>query len=186
METNNFNKSEINLNELVGKLKKEDNRNLRITKGFQIMMWIFAPLYLALFLLDPHHNAQPAQRWAGVAYATAFTVFALYFRKYYKIYSKVDYSLPTAEMLQQVVNRYQLWRWDLLIIIVPVVLVNVGQILSGYGEDGMYENTSEILTGMLIYYGMIAVSFCVGVFMWSKRQKPLRDNAILLLKELGE
>jgi len=87
-------------------LKKEDTRNLRLTRRFQWIMWAFVLLYGTFFLIIPAKDIILTQRLGGLSDALAFAVFALVFRKLYLDYRSVDYGVSTVEMLKQTIIRY--------------------------------------------------------------------------------
>lgn len=68
------------MEQILNKLKKEDSRNLKLSKGMQIMYWIFAPLYFALFILNPDKELTTMDRLSGGFFVMAFIFFALVFR----------------------------------------------------------------------------------------------------------
>ena len=98
---------DTNLSKLTGKLKKEDRQYATIVKAVQIFYWIYIPVFIVRtirYYTDSHNINNII---SGVALILGFLVIALSFRKYYKDYRHVDYSLPTLEMLKKAASRYQ-------------------------------------------------------------------------------
>lgn len=174
----------LELEPLTSKLRSEDNRNMKITRNFQWIMWILAPLYLGFFLINPDGEMKLADRLMGLFDGLAFLIFAIYFRKYYKEYKTVDYALPTLEMLKKAAHRYKLFHKFTLVVLIPVILVGAGTTSSLYNN---FPNVSPLKSILLIsgsYIALMAVSASIGVLIWYKRQKPLRDKALELINEL--
>ena len=48
--TTTINTPNLDLNQLIEGLRREDDRNMHLTNRFKWLMWIFAPLYFCFFL----------------------------------------------------------------------------------------------------------------------------------------
>jgi hypothetical protein len=113
----------------------------------------------------------------------AFLSFALIFRVYTKEYKSVDYGLPTTVMLKKAIERYRLFHPKKLFVLIPVALVDAGLIFFSLNHDSSDDSIS-ILTSQILYWGGMLLGAGVGVWIWHRRQKPLRDAAIELLREI--
>lgn len=191
MRTNNRLKSsehpietikDINMDSLISRVKDEDAKNLRITKSFQWVYIILIVLYTGLLIFDPYIKS--IDRIIGALYIASFIAFILIFRKGYKEYKNINYSLPLIEMLRETANRYRLRVNKLLILLIPILLMDVGVTLRFYNDLLPLSPVSRVLVVQAIYIPVFTLSALIGVLIWRKKQKPLRDRALELLKDL--
>lgn len=185
METNNNDKNNhlLDINGLIPGLQKEDRRNVRVMRNFQWLMWILIPIYFGLLVVNPDKDLTWSYRAGGACYVLAFLAFALIFRVYIKEYKTVDYGLPTTVMLKKAIERYRLFHPKKLFVLIPVALVDAGLIFFSLNHDNADDSIS-ILTSQIFYWGGMLLGASVGVWIWHRRQKPLRDAAIELLREI--
>ena len=186
MKTNNLNQQVLELSGLIAGLKDEDTRNSKLTKRFQVIMLVFAPLYLTLFVVNIFSDLPWQQNLGMFFFAFSFLIFALIFRKFNREYSSVDYGIPTVEMLSEAVKRYQFWQRKTKFSILPVVLVDLGLCFSSYNHLLTFgvDPLTRILIIQAIYIPVMSISITIGYFIWRYRQKPIRDSAMALLKEI--
>lgn len=118
--------------------------------------------------------------YSGIFLILSFIIFALTFRKYYKEYKHVDYSLPTLEMLKKAVYRYQPFQKSAMWMFAGLVLMDIG-----LTYDWLDENTSLLHT-QIIFVGGIVLGFIIGLIIWYFKYKPLRDGARKLIREIEE
>jgi len=167
------------------KLKKEDEYQLRISKSF---LWIylgFIGLYFIMMIAELIFSEQELSSiLSQIFFILSFVAFVLIFRYNLKIFKKIDYSLPLAEMLTAVAKRYQLRSSYFLIIFIPIVLMDVGLTLSFYEDLVSMSPLNRILIVQAFYIPIMAISTIIGLLIWRHKQKPLRDKALELLKEL--
>jgi magnesium-transporting ATPase (P-type) len=173
---------DINLTELVGGLEKEDQRNLKLTRNMKRLFWVMIPIYFLLFVANPFEEFTWHHRVGGACYVLAFSIFAWFFHSYHKDYKNVDYSLPTMEMLKKAAYRYKIFHFRTAIMIFPLILIDLGMFL--IGSDIGFMKTENLLYGQLMFWGIMAISFSIGVMIWYKRQRPLRNQALELIREL--
>ena len=183
MEYNQLNSS-ADLESLIGNLRKEDTRNTTMMNNMQKLMWGVAILYVLLSVMKFIQNSFWYEKAGAVLILLAFIVFALLFRNYYKAYKSIDYGLPTIEMLSKAVNRYQLFQWRGLSMLVPLVLEDIGLIMMMYDIFDSPDPLFRILMFQSGFLFLLAVGSLSGYLIWRKRQKPLRDHALELLKEI--
>jgi len=171
-------------NSLIQRLQKEDSRNLKTFKNFQWIFLVFIFIYGFIFIVNPFIDRGWLDRLTGVCYILGFLIFGLIFRKYYHEYKSIDYSLPVAEMLMKAADRYELKLKKIWIVIIPVLLIDAGITISIFKGFTAFTSWERIGLVQLFYLPTMCISFLIGIAIWYKRQKPLRDEALKLLKEL--
>lgn len=174
----------VNLNKLIGGLQKEDKRYGRIAFVFQWVMIVYALVYFIGLVLWPSDSHTLYDRIGGICYALGFLSFSFIFKLLYREYNEVDYGLPTAEMLRQAANRYKLFHRKSKYVILPILLVDAGMVLITLDETNLVNIQYEIIKAQLILLGSVVLGLVIGILIWRYRQKPLRDAARILLKEL--
>ena len=179
----NSNGNSITMDSLMNKVKDEDAKNLRISKSFQWIYILFAVLYTVMLFI-PDSNITSNRKISGVFYLSSMLGFGLIFRHYYKEYKSIDYTLPVIEMLKSVANRYRLQTVKILVLLIPVLLMDAGITLSFYDDLFPMNPLYRVLIVQAIYIPAMTISMLIGVWIWSKKQKPLRDNALELIREL--
>ncbi len=182
--SNKHNGNLINLESLINSVKAEDEKNIRINRSFQwvyiIMVVVFAVL---IFFHDP--DVTPIRQISGIFFLASMIAFALIFRKSYKENKSIDYSLPVIDMLRNVANRYSLkLKKNFHLISIPIILMDIGLTLSHYNDLLPMSPLNRILIVQAFYIPAMTISALIGVWVWSKKQKPLRDRALELIKEL--
>lgn len=172
----------VDMDSLINKVKVEDAKNLRITKSFQWVYIVLIVIYTGLLIFDPYIKS--IDRIIGAFYIASFIAFILIFRKGYKEYKSIDYTLPVIEMLRETANRYRLRVGKLLSLIIPILLMDVGVTLRFYNDLLPMSPLNRVLIVQAIYIPVFAVSALIGILIWRKKQKPLRDRALELIEEL--
>jgi hypothetical protein len=172
------------MDQFIGSLQKEDIRYSKLTRNFQWIMWILVPLYAAFFLLNPDKGIAMTERFGGFCYVLSFAIFALIFRKFNSEFTAVDYGVPVVEMLTLAAKRYNMFQRKLLLIIAPVLLIDAGMVLILVNRFGAKSITELIIWVQFILLSSILIGGLIGYFIWRKRQKPLRDAALAMLKEI--
>ena len=183
---NESNTTQPHLNDLIHQLRKEDERNKKSTNRFKIFYFVFGAVYALVFIF--HYVFDEDNTWtdslSGLFYVLAWVTFALLFRKANKEYSQIDYSLPTIEMLRKAAQRYKLFQPRLIIALAAVLLINIASSLNKVVIPMTQDAISDIIQFQIIFAIAISVSFIIGLVVWHKRQKPIRKNALTLIKEL--
>lgn len=191
MKTNDMNnnldhtiESLPNMELFTSKLKKEDEYNLKISKTFFSIYIGFIGFYFIIIIINLFFDRGLIQVLSQILYILSFVAFVLIFRDNLKIFKKIDYSLPLAEMLNAVVKRYHLKLGYLLILLIPIVLMDGGLTLSFYEDLEPLSPLNRVLIVQAFYIPVMAISALIGILIWRHKQKPLRDKALELLKEL--
>lgn len=178
MKTINQNKKEVSIDQLLVKLKNEDSNYSKISIAVTIMYWIFIPLFGIKTFLEYQESVDITEVIKGICFILGFLILAIFFRRYYKKYKYVDYSLPTIQMLRQAVCRYKLFQKESIWILLALIVIDVGLTL-----DWMKNGTS-ILETQTFFLGAILFGFIIGLILWYVKYKPIRDEALKMIKEI--
>ena len=171
---------DTNLEKLTGKLKKEDTNYATIIKVIQVFYWVFIPVFALLTVLEYSETHSINAIISGSFFLLAFLIIALTFRKYYKEYNYVDYSLPTLELLKKAVYRYQPFQMRGLWVVLGLAFMDVGLTLD------WLDNNTTVLQTQLFFMGAILFGAVIGLILWYFKYKPLRDEALKLIREIEE
>ena len=182
----NYNNQELDMEQLVKGLKREDTRYLALTNSAKWIMWVLAPLYFLIFLAGVIVDRPEIDKIGFLFFSLSFLSFALLFNSLSKEYKSVDYGVSTVEMLRKAAGRYALWQPKTYLTIIPMLFSALG--FSFTAQRGFPFAGLEMR--ILVAFGSILLILCcgalVGYFIWRKHQKPLRDKALTILKEMGE
>lgn len=181
-EPNNF----IDMEALLMNLKNEDSRLIKMMRNFKWIYIVMIIFYTLLMIVNPDPDLEIHHRISGLCYVLSFVFFMLIFRKYHKEYSQIDYSLPSSEMLTKAADRYKMKYKNFIILVPPLLLMDIGLTISFCYQLTSYELTNRIFIIQAIYIPVIVISGFIGYLFWRKRQKPLRDGALQMLKDLNE
>ena len=181
-ELNNF----IDMDTLLANLRNEDKRTLRTMKNMRWLYIVMIAIYTLLMVVNPDPELQLHHRISGLCYVLSFAIFVLIFKKYYKEFSSIDYSLSSSEMFAKAAERYKLNLKRYLLVIPPLLLIDAGLTISEYYRWTSIDPLIRILITQAVYLGVILIACFIGYLIWRKRQKPLREGALQMLKELNE
>lgn len=184
METNQNNKTNFDLDQLVKGLEKEDSRNLKMTNNFIILMWVLAPLYFFLAIFGWIIDNPSIDQLGFIFFSLGFLAFGFLFKSLQMDYKSVDYGISTLEMLRNAAKRYKLWQPKTWLTIIPVALIGVGASLTIQKGIPNTDLTMRLLIVFTVYILVMIVAFFIGYLIWRSRQKPLRDKALQLLTEI--
>lgn len=174
MNLDKNNAAKINLEELVSKLKAEDTRYSRLTRGLLISYLILIPIYSITILVDVLQTGDLTGLAESICFVISFVIFALVMRNLYKEYKNVNYSLSIIKMLKEAAKRYQPFRFKTLWAILAVLFM----------VTGIFLNPSISVVSRFIVIGLFIVAIIVGLTIWFIKYKPLRDKALILINEL--
>ena len=184
METNITNQPSVNLDKLIGNLKKEDAHFLKFSLSIQWLMWTVAVLYLAMIIFIFDFTGPLYKPAGGLMVMLAFVIFAVYFRNRRRAFKMIDYGLPTTEVLAKAVKRYQAFQWQVLFSLIPLTLEDIGLCFFSLDFSGHSDTLAHFIKLQVIFFVSLAIGFLIGYIVWWKRKKPLRDRALALLKEI--
>ena len=174
------NNSFSGIDQLTGKLKQEDQKYSRLSKGFQIVYWVFAFFYLMMLILHFTVDVVPfSDKISGGFFFIAMVIFALFFRNYYQEYKNVDYSLPTLIMLKKAAYRYQPFQLKTVWIFLAIIFLNAGL---SFGTV----NRADLIGVQVVFWALMGLAIGIGLVRWYYKYKPLRDAALRMIKEIEE
>ena len=183
MKKTQHNNKEIDLEQLVKELEREDTRYLALTSSFKWIMWVLAPVYFVIFLIGIIVDRPEIDKIGFLFFSLGFLSFALLFNSLHKEYKAVDYGVSTMEMLRNAAGRYALWQTKTYLTIIPVLLCAFGFSFSAQRGFPFEDQSMRILVAFGSILLILSCSALVGYFIWRKRQKPLRDKALAILEE---
>lgn len=173
---------DIHLNQI----KEEDLRNYRMTRNFKWFLYVMIIFYALLMVVNPDPELKWNQRISGLCYVMAFALLAELFRRYNKDFREIDYSVTVAEMFEKAARRYQFGMRRMLQVIPSVLLIDAGLSISGYSQLMSFDFLTRVLIVQAFYIPVMLLAGITGYLVWKIRQKPLRDKALEILKELKE
>ncbi|WP_075591072.1 hypothetical protein [Labilibacter marinus] len=176
MTTNNINETP-NLAQLLERLRLEDYKYGQMSKRFSSAYWVIIPLYLASIIAHVI-DGDISGIYSGVCFLSGMLIFALSFRKYYKEFSYVDYSLATLSMLKKAAKRYSPFQKLTWWVLLGALFIDAGLVLN---STIIFK---DILQTQLLFLGALTVSIGIGLLIWKNRYKPLRDDVLKLIKEI--
>lgn len=184
MKTNITNQPSVNLDKLIGNLKKEDAIFLKFSLSIQWLMWPAALLYLVMVIFIFDFSEPWYKPAGGLMVMLALVIFAVYFRNRYRAFEMIDYGLPTTEVLAKAVKRYQAFKWSDLLLLIPLILEDIGLCFFSIDISSHSDPFAHFIKWQVIFFVIIAIGGLIGYIVWWIRQKPLRDRALALLKEI--
>lgn len=184
MKTNLVIKTDVDLDQLIDELKKEDSRNLKRTHNFRKLMWILSPLYLLIFIVGIFFDQESNSSLGLLFSALGFLFFAFFFKNLAGVYRSVDYGAQTVEMLKKAAERYALWQIKTYYLLIPILLFCIAFGFSTESFVPLPDPNLRFAIAFIFLLMIMAVSFFIGYLIWTKRYKPLRDNALTLLEEI--
>jgi len=179
-KTNNL----IDMDSLINNLKAEDTKNLSMSKMLKSVYIVLIIVYTAMMLIKQDFNL--LRIISDLSFIVSFIMFAAIFIYYEKEYKQIDYSLPMFQMLKKAADRYKLSIYRILIAFIPVIIMDIGLTLGFYDEPFGGNSFNRVIIVQAIYLPVMLLSGYIGFKVWKKKQKPLRDEALKLLKELDE
>ncbi|WP_372643779.1 hypothetical protein [Ancylomarina sp.] len=169
--------NDINLDQLVGKLQKEDKTYGKLFKLLKIIYWIYIPIYILLAIGIFLITKEIDDLFAGFCFIISFIIFALILGNYQKDFKNADYALPTLLMLKNAANRYKPFQLKGLWVILAIIFMDAGFSINSFAKN-------HIITIQIIFLGIMLISILVGIIIWFIKHKPLRDNALRLVAEI--
>lgn len=181
-ENDNFN----NINSLVIRLRKEDDRLGKMMRNMKWLYIVMIIIYTGLMVINPDPDLKLHDRISGFCYISAFIIFAVLFKKKVRDFSKVDYSLSSADMLDRAAHRYRFSFSQFFFVLPSILLIDVGFSISVFHRLTSFSALNRILVLQAFYIPLILISGFIGYLIWRRKHKPLYENARELLKELRE
>jgi uncharacterized membrane protein YesL len=183
-QTNSIDEKEnmINMDTFISKLKDEDTLYRRLS-GF--LRWLYIGLILVytlktIFLSRTNLNVLISD----ICFIIAAIFFIIILSYYIRVYKKVDYSAPLYQMLKNAAERYRFSVPLIVLICIPLVIMDIGLSFDFMNEPFGSSPLMRILIVQAFYVPLMTGSLYLGFWIWKKKQKPLRDNALKMLKDL--
>jgi len=165
------------LGRLVSKLKKEDANYSRILKSVQVVYWLLIPVMIVLTIRDFMDTKNTAMLISGVCFVLGLFIIVIGFRKLYKEYKWVDYSLPVVQMLKKAIKRYTPFQKGTSGVYIGVLLIDVGLTLERMDRESIWET-------QVFFLGAVGIGAVIGLIWWYFQYKPLQDESKRLLREI--
>lgn len=163
--------------EFTKRLKREDDNYANLSKGLQMIYWILLFVYSILVIRHIVDNSSLEEILGSVCFMIGMLIFALFFGNYYREYKYVDYSQPTLVMLKKAAYRYKPFQLKTIWALLGILFIDAGLTLNHSFGD------SVVIT-QFIFLGAIGMALIVGLLIWIFRYKPLRDEALFLIREI--
>ncbi len=177
MNSNNQITSGSDISRLVERLKTQDSNYATLSRAIQVVYWIFIPVYMVMGIRHYLDSGDLRHLISSAFMVLAFLIFALFFGKYYREYKYVDYSQPTLVMLKKAAFRYKPFQLRVTWVGLALVLMDIGLTIS--------QNGIGLMIGIqFMFWGAIFVALLVGLLIWYIKYKPLRDDALRLIREI--
>ncbi len=167
----------INLDQLVGKLHKEDNNYASLCKILKLVYWILIPIYTIMGAIYYISTKDINDLLAGFLFVGSLLIFALILGNFQKEFNTVDYSLPTLRMLKNAANRYRPIRAKSLWAFVAFFMMGGGFYFSTLFNEYTVRFKSY-------FFILFFASIITSTIIWFFKYKPLRDNALRLITEI--
>jgi hypothetical protein len=172
------------MDRFVSNLHNEDKMNLKLSWIIQILVWAVVLLYSIKFLFFPKEGIIITERFGGFLILLSFVSFSLILCNLNKKYKSIDYGVSVVEMLTQATKRYKLIATEELQSIVPLLLMDLGVTMMLYNPESSISNIQYLLMSQSLFILCTGIVLGIAVLIWRKRQKPLRDAALAMLKEI--
>ena len=176
---NPYKTDKINLADVKEKIRLEDYRYGNLAGRSQILYWVFVCMYSIYTIIHIFDGSEISEVISSSCYLLGMLIFALSFKNYSKEYHQVDYSLSTLVVLKKAADRYKPFRKKTWWLVLAVCLIDAGISLTVESIDSLILAQSTVIGGTL-------VGITVGLVIWYKRYKPLRDEALLLIRQIEE
>jgi hypothetical protein len=167
----------ISLDQLVGKLQKEDSRYAKLCGALQFVYWIFIPFYTVMAIRHYIDSGDINDLIGGLFYVIGFAIIAVFLGNYHKEYKYVDYSLPTLKMLKDTAYRYQPLQLKSIWILIAILFIDAGLCIESKLDK-------SFIIEQVIILGIVLISTSIGLIVWYFKYKPIRDNALRLIAEI--
>jgi len=166
----------IDLNGLIHRIKNTDERYAGLSKSLQIVYCVLIPIYVVFIIRDIVTNSPLADIAGSFCFLLGMIIFAFLFYSYSKEYRSIDYAQPTLVMLKKAARRYQPIHPKLWIAFLSVACISAGL--------SLHAPFAELFWTQVIFWSMMLVAVMAGLLWWKIRYKPLRDEALGMIREM--
>lgn len=178
----------LDVDELIGRMQKEDSRNKRMMKSVFLIYLFCGIFYSGLFIVNPDPDLTIYDRIGGLCYVTAFITGAYFFRKEYQNLKNAGYTLPLLDLLTKQEERYRFYAWKRwFYILVILVLIACGISSSFMNPNRLIQFTAieKLVIVQGVYWSVMVAAGFLGYRLWKKRSYPVWKDIKDLLHELG-
>ena len=177
MTLNNEQLEQVNLEELISNLKKEDEQYAGLSKRMQYIYWIMSLIFIIVIIIQIVGKSNVVYIIGNICFLFAMLLFGLLFKYYYREYKYVDYSQPTLVMLKKAAYRYKPLQLKTLWVLLSLLLVDAGLSLNTFLGF-------KFIWTQVFYLGIVVLATLIGLLVWRIRYKPIRDAALSLIHEI--
>ncbi len=183
---NDYQKSPNNIDNLVNKMKLQDEKFSNLYKRMSVLYFVFVVIYTGLLVVNPAKEILISTRISGLCYVISFLIAGYYFRRYYIELNSLIYTKPLLEVLKDAVNRYKLFNSRQIPMIYVVILIDIGVTISFVfrNEYQSFSKIQLIIIIQVIYFTTMALSAFIGYLWWRKKSKPIHDESLRMIKDL--
>jgi len=171
------NNNNINLDQLVAKLQKEDKTYGNLYKILKVVYWVYIPIYLLITVSIYIDSAEIKDLFGGLSIIISFIIFALILGNYQKDFKNANYALPTLLMLKNAASRYRPFQLKALWAFLAILFMDLGFSIISFTKN-------HIIKIQFFVFGIMLISILIGLIIWYIKHKPLRDNALRLVAEI--
>lgn len=171
------NNEKINLDYLMGKLKKEDSNYANLCKVLKALYWTFIPIYVIITIVIYFISKDIMDLIAGLTIISSLVIFLIILGQSQNEYNNADYSLPTLLMLKKAASRYQPIRPKAIWAILALILMDIGLCINTI-------NKIDLLTFHIYFGAFFILTLIIGFIVWYLKYKPLRDHALAIIAEI--
>lgn len=172
---------ENNIQRIIGRLEAEDSRNTGRFKVLRVLFAIFAPLYLIIGTMSFIREFDIFHLLGYVSYMVSFCFGFLLMNMHVQMYDKVDYSLPTLQMLYQAKKRYRILpsrKLGVVYVVAMLLFIGLGQMLIAVNS------VRQMFIGVIVLVCSVFVGLMIGCAIWYIHYKPIYDNISKLINDL--
>ncbi|MBI9067441.1 MAG: hypothetical protein JEZ09_09125 [Salinivirgaceae bacterium] len=167
----------IDIETLMADLQNKDLQYSNLSKRFKVIYLIFVPIYTVIASTELIVDFNFMVLLSSICFVHSMIIFAIIFNRYQKEYRSVNYAEPTLMLLKKAAYRYNPLRKETWWVLTSVAILIIGLAISSSNHGIDLSTAFSFLLGLIS--GLI-----VGAIVYVKKYKPLRDNALRLIKEI--
>ncbi len=181
----------ITLNGFVEKLKTQDEKDKKMSRGFMITLCILTVIYTGLFLVNPDPDLTLYHRIGGGLLVAAFILFILHLKKKLSGFEKISYQSPTNQFLGEAEKRMRFLSKKHAWILYPyLLLIDAAEclfILARYWgpERETGRGLMIILIVNVVYFGVLGIVYIFARKKWKKEKEPLLQKIRQMKQDLS-
>jgi len=169
----------INLAELTSRMKYEDQDTAAKYKRLKYIYWILIPLYMIMIIRHITDGSSISDILGSIFFMLSMLIFAIFFTFIQRSLNRIDYSLPTLELLKKAKTRYSPFQYKKLWVVLAIVLIDAGLTLNSALQFGF-------LNVQMYFGGAIVLATGIGLMVWRSKYQKLRTDIVALIKEIEQ